>query len=219
MLSHFLRSATPKDNASITYLTNATDNNARTTYTFTLSGTFDPGLYVIAPIGESQTNTTTLSSMTFDSNSMTEVVKTNRNAGTSGIMTGIYSYRQTSSITNPVVTVTFSNTTARANIGVWRIDTNSNDTAFTTDSNTAGASSLTNTVNDLNKNYVLVSALVNSSKIGTTWTNATERYEAFSASTGGSGADYAATSYEASRTITAAASGAVNLALATAVWR
>jgi hypothetical protein len=130
MLPHFLRSATPKNNASITYLTNATDTNTRTTYTFTLTGTFDPGLYVIAPIGESQTSTATLSSMTFDSNSMTEVVKTNRNAGSSGIMTGIYSYRQTSSITNPVVTVTFSTSTARANIGVWRIDTNSNDTAY-----------------------------------------------------------------------------------------
>jgi|APGre2960657404_1045060.scaffolds.fasta_scaffold06790_5 hypothetical protein len=218
MLSHFLRAATPKYNGSITYISNANDANTRTTYTFTLSGTFSPGLYVIGTIAESTNLTVTVSSMTFNSNSMTEAIQSTIGSGT-GTVVGIFSYRQTSSITNPVVTVTFSNSCARANIGVWRIDNNSNDTAFTTDSSTGNASSLTNTVNNLNKNYVLVSIFGNSSKVGTTWTNATERYEAFSASSGGGGADYTATSSEASRTITATASASQPITLATAVWR
>lgn len=223
MLPHFLRASTSKNNASITYITNVTNAGGGTTMSMTITGTMSEGLYILGFIGESTTTSSAISSATFNGNAATLAVKNNTSTGgPSGLSGGIFYYRQTTSITNPVVSVTFSASNARANVGVWRIDTNSSDTPFTTDTvaSSSTASSLSNTITNLNNKYVVVSLFSNNQFASTTWTNATERYEAFTGSTGGSGADYSAISYEASRTITATpASSTAGLILNTAVWK
>lgn len=225
MLHHALRGIEKVSvgGATIAYLTNLTDTSGGTTITFTPTGTYSAGLFVVGIIAENA-NTTgrTLSSVTFNSNSMTSIVNTASGTGNNGSLIGaLFSYKRTTLTSNPSIVVTFSGSTSRVNIGLWKINDNTSDTVFdTATSNISGtASSSSNTVNSLGVGYVGVSILANGTFAATTWTNATERYEAFSSGTGGSGADFKTTT-SGDRTITATASSdsAGGQVLVTGVW-
>lgn len=220
MLTKMLRAAA---HPTITYVNNYTNTSALTTYTFNTSGTFVAGLYVVGVIAENaNTAGRTLSSMTFGGNSMTSIINTASGTGNSGSLIGaIFAYRQTTDVSAPSIVATFSAGMSRANIGVWRINNNVSDTVFdtATSSISGTATNRTNTVNALKFNAVGVSILANGNNTTTSWTNATERYEAFSTGTGGSGADFQAVA-EGDRTITATATSTSTdgLVLVTGVW-
>lgn len=208
---------------TITYIDNYTNTSGLTTYTFNTSGLFVAGLYVVGVIAENATIAgRTLSSMTLGGNSMTSIINTASGTGNGGSLIGaIFAYRQTTGAGAPSIVATFSAGMSRANIGVWRINNNVSDTVFDTDTSSISgtASSRTNTVNALKFNAVGVSILANGTFASTTWTNATERYEAFSSGTGGSGADFQAGA-EGDRTITATATSNIDggQVLVTGVW-
>jgi len=71
----------------------------------------------------------------------------------------------------------------------------------------------------LGSGNVGVAILANGANAATSWTNATERYEAFPSGTGGAGADFTTTS-SGDRTITATATAGVNdaLVLVSGAW-
>ena len=224
MLHHALRAVQKAvSGGTITYITNITSTSALTTYTFTTTGTYSAGLYVVGVIAENATTSgRTLSSITFGGNSMTSVVNTASGTGAGGSLIGaIFAYRQASDVSAPSIVATFSAGMSRANIGIWRINNNSSDTVFDTDTSSISgtATSRTNTVNSLGIGYLGVSILANGANNTTAWTNATERYEAFASGTGGAGADFTTTA-TGDRTITATAtSGSTDgLVLVTGVW-
>ena len=227
ILSHALRAIAKSTGPSVptlTYVTNSTSTSALTTYTFNLSGTYIAGLYVIGILSERGADAgRTLNTVTFNGNSMTSAVNTASATKAGGTMIGaIFQYNSSSSVTNPSVVVTFSGLMTRTNIGVWRINNNNSNTVYDTATNNVlgPATSITNTVNSLGEDYVGVSILGNADFATTSWTNATERYEAFASGTGGSGADFTTTS-SGDRTITATStttSGTGALVLVTAVW-
>jgi len=225
MLHHALRAVqkiTPSA-VSITYITNLTNTSNLTTYSFTVTGSQTAGLYVIGIIAETGTASgRTLSSGTFAGNAMTSVVNTKIVTGAGGSLIGaLFQYKLTSTASSPSVGITFNGSMSRANIGVWRIENNTSDTVFDTDtSSTSGtASSRTNTLVGLGSGNVGVAILANGANNTTAWTNATERYEAFASGTGGSGADFTTTT-SGDRTITATATSGSNdgLVLVSGAW-
>jgi len=225
MLHHALRAVqkiTPSA-VSMTYVNNFTITSALTTYTFTVTGSQTAGLYVIGIIAENgSAQGRTLSSGTFAGNAMTSVVNTKIVTGDDGSLIGaLFQYKLTSTTSGPSVGITFSGNMSRANIGVWRIENNTSDTVFDTDtSSTSGtASSRTNTLVGLGSGNVGVAILANGANNTTAWTNATERYEAFASGTGGSGADFTTTT-SGDRTITATATSGSDdgLVLVSGAW-
>lgn len=227
MLSHFLRAATPKgSNSTVTYISVNTSSTDLTTYTFNLSGTFNPALYVFGISSEDIAATgTTLSTVTFAGNSASSVVNTSVNASGGNVIIGaIFAYRQTSSVTNPAIVLTFSATTSRVAVGLWSIVDNSSDTAADTKSSsfTSSGSSLTNDYTSLQTNDVGVCVVCSGDNNSVTWTNATERYDGTigGENTRASGADFKTTT-TGNRTITAASTvGAGDgMILVSAVWR
>jgi len=218
MLSHFLRASS---HPTINYIQNQNEIGASTTYTLTLGVTQPSGLYIVGVISENASVAgRTLSSITFEGNSMTSVINTASGTGNGGTLIGaIYAYR--GSGVAATISVVFSGAMSRANIGVWRINNNVSDTVFDTDTSSISgvASNRTNTVNGLGYGNVGVSILANGNNASTSWTNATERYEAFSSGSGGSGADFTTTA-TGDRTITATATSGSNdgLVLVTGVW-
>ena len=227
MLFHSIQGAggftTAGSSATITYVNNFTNTSGLITYTFTVSGSQTAGLYVIGVIAENINNSTrTLSSGTFDGNAMTSVVNTKIVTGASGSLIGaLFQYKLTSTASGPSVGITFSGAMSRANIGVWRIDSNTSDIVFDTDTSSISGSATdrTNTLVGLGSGYVGVAILANAGNATTSWTNATERYEAFASGTGGSGADFTTTS-SGNRTITATSTSGSNdgLILVSGAW-
>jgi len=225
MLHHALRAVqkTTPSAVSITYVNNFTSTSALTTYTFTVTGSQTAGLYVIGIIAENaNTSGRTLSSGTFAGNAMTSVVNTASGTGNGGSLIGaLFQYKLTSTASGPSVGITFSGSMSRANIGVWRIENNTSDTVFDTDTSSisGAASSRTNTLVGLGSGNVGVSILANGNNTTTAWTNATERYEAFASGSGGSGADFTTTT-SGNRTITATATSTSTdgLVLVSGAW-
>lgn len=230
MLSHFLI-ASAGSPRTITYDANYTDTGSSTNYNITiLEKNYPAGLWVVGVIAENATvSGRTLDSVTFESDQgntdLTSIVNTPITTGANGtLIAAIFAWNRPNGGTpaDPNIKVSFSGLMSRVNIGLWRINGISSTTSFATatSSITGTASNRTNTLTNLQSNSVGVSILANGAKNTVSWTNATERYEAFSTGTGGAGADFKTTA-DGDRTITATStSGSTDgLVLVSAVWR
>lgn len=226
ILSHALRTIPKGSNSTVTYISNNASSSDLTTYTFNLSGTFNPALYVMGISSERVANTgRSLSTVTFAGNSSSSVVNTSVNATVGNTIIGaIFAYRQTSSVTNPSIVLTFNGTMSRAVVGLWSIVDNSSDTAADTKSSSfnSSGSSLTNDYTSLQINDVGICVVSSGDANVVTWTNATERYDLQPGAENAraSGADFKTTT-TGNRTITAASTVGVGdgMILVSAVWR
>jgi hypothetical protein len=134
-----------------------------------------------------------------------------RNAAANTILVGIAKVRVTSGTTGDVVVNFNGVTSSRCGIGMWHVTGAATGAPYDSDSSTASPPSATIDVPD---DGVIIAAATNGNAATTTWTNATERYDAQMESvTPYSGAD-ATHASAASVTVTATFTSALQEAFA-----
>jgi hypothetical protein len=163
------------------YITTSTILSGLTTYTFSDVNIDGPGLIIVGYHTERSGTTPNLySSSTIGGSSATSVVTLAQSgsSGSTSVTTGLISRRITSG-TTATIEITFDAAPLRCLIGIWRLQFNNSDTAFTTSSaGSASGTSLSTTLNSLPVRTVGVAVTtVGINGLRVTWTGATEVYD------------------------------------------
>lgn len=176
--------ATPTPSAQLSaldYVSYAESGTNASSYTFTGMGYNGPGLIIVGVHSSTDGGGSSLSSVTIDGNTMTNVITQDATAISPANQTisSIRSYRMTGG-TSATIVVNFSNTQSRCAISVWRLTNNSSDTAFDTAGSQTNASADNRQVLvDLTsgRNHSVSICTTRSGGSLMTWSNVTEKYD------------------------------------------
>lgn len=172
--------------------------------------------YTVVLVGEVEGNAATISSVTCDGDTMTEVVKnpTDQQAGA-----GIFIHETTGDGTTANIVVNMDENTYAVGIAVYRLINPSSPTAYDTGSDFVPSSGLVDLNLNVPANGKAVAVAMTASGSSFSWSGATERFDVDI----GNGDDFfsvADTTTEGSpRSITATSTGASDVGGVSASWR
>jgi hypothetical protein len=195
--------------ASVTYISNQSNSNDLSTYTFTSANYGGAGFIVVA-IASLGNNQRTISSVSIAGVSATELTFITDGGGSNGhAISSLWGAQITGGTLGDVV-VTFTGTRASCNIGVFRVQNLLSTTPTHSFTNSASSNIVSGTLTGLTTNNIIISHASSDDGQTCVWTNNTERYDVSVSNCASTGASRQAPS--GSLTITATFSASENFA-------